>query len=62
MKASNRYEQIIERIFLSKYQEGMSEVDFVRQDIIDVALELGMEAPKNVGDVIYSFRTEKHFT
>lgn len=34
MKASNRYEQIIERIFLSKYQEGISEVDFVRQDII----------------------------
>lgn len=56
MKASNRYEQIIERIFLSKYQEGMSEVDFVRQDIIDVAQELGMEVPKNVGDVIYSFR------
>ncbi|BAZ15987.1 hypothetical protein NIES4071_78600 [Calothrix sp. NIES-4071] len=56
MKSSNRYEQIIERIFLSKYQEGISELDFVRQDIIDVAQELGMEAPKNVGDVIYSFR------
>ncbi|RUT09867.1 hypothetical protein DSM106972_003620 [Dulcicalothrix desertica PCC 7102] len=56
MKPSNRYEQIIERIFLSKYQEGMTELDFARQDIIDVAQELGIEAPKNVGDVIYSFR------
>lgn len=26
----NRYEQIIEYIFLSKYQEGMREIDFLR--------------------------------
>lgn len=54
--AQNRYEQIIERIFLSKYQEGMRELEFLRQDIIDVAQELGIVLPKNVGDVIYSFR------
>jgi len=34
----NRYEQIIERIFLSKYQSGMREVDFLRQDIRLVAI------------------------
>jgi hypothetical protein len=28
----NRYEQIIERIFFSKYQEGMRELEFIRQD------------------------------
>jgi len=54
--AKNRYVQIIERIFLSKYQEGMRELDFLRQDIIDVAEELGILLPKNIGDVIYSFR------
>jgi len=54
--AQNRYEQIIERIFLSRYQEGMRELEFLRQDIIDVAQELGIVLPKNVGDVIYSFR------
>ena len=52
----NRYEQIIERIFLSKYQSGMREVDFLRQDIIDVAEELNISLPKNIGDLIYSFR------
>jgi hypothetical protein len=54
--ARNRYEQIIEHIFLSRYQEGMRELEFLRQDIIDVAQELGIVLPKNVGDVIYSFR------
>lgn len=54
--ARNRYEQIIERIFLSKYQEGMRELPFSRQDIIDVAKELDIEIPKNLGDLIYSFR------
>lgn len=54
--AQNRYEQIIERIFLSRYQEGMRELEFLRQDIIDVAQELNIILPKNVGDVIYYFR------
>jgi len=54
--ALNRYALIIERIFLSKYQEGMRELEFLRRDIIDVAQELGIELPKNVGDIIYSFR------
>jgi len=56
MPPLNRYGQIIERIFLSKYQDGMCELEFVRQDIVDVAEELGIAFPKNVGDVIYSFR------
>lgn len=44
--ARNRYEQIIEHIFLSRYQEGMHELEFLRQDIIDVAQELGVVLPK----------------
>jgi hypothetical protein len=56
MAPLNRYEQIIERVFLSKYQDGMRELEFVRQDIADVADELAIALPKNVGDVIYSFR------
>ncbi len=56
MAPLNRYAQIIERIFLSKYQDGMRELEFVRQDIANVAEELGIALPKNVGDVIYSFR------
>ena len=56
MEARNRYSQIIERIFLSHYQEGAIEVPFAREEIVQVALELGIPTPKNLGDVVYSFR------
>jgi hypothetical protein len=56
MPEPNRYTQIIERIFLSHYKKGDSEVPFEREDIVRVAHELGVRLPKNLGDVIYSFR------
>lgn len=56
MNNSNRYTQIIERIFLSHYQEGAREVEFEREDLVRVAGELGIVLPKNLGDVLYSFR------
>ena len=52
----NRYSQIIERIFLEKYKDGMTELTFSREDIIRIAKKIGMRLPKNLGDVIYSFR------
>jgi hypothetical protein len=54
--AQNRYSQIIERIFFDYYQEGASEIQFKRSDIERVANELGIALPKNLGDVVYSFR------
>lgn len=54
--ALNRYSRIIERIFLSHYQEGATEVAFERAEIARVAAELGIVLPKNLGDVVYSFR------
>lgn len=59
MISPNRYEQIIERIFFSNYEEGMLEVTFNRQEIVEAAQELGIDLPKNLGDVIYSFRYRK---
>ena len=56
MREPNRYAQIIERIFLSRYEEGMREIAFEREDIVRVAAELQVKLPKNLGDVIYSFR------
>jgi hypothetical protein len=53
---SNRYGRIIERIFLEKYKDGMTELTFFREDIIRVAKKIGIKLPKNLGDVIYSFR------
>jgi len=56
MRAPNRYAQIIERIFLRHYQPGLREVEFSRSEIEQVADELGIKLPKNIGDIVYSFR------
>ncbi len=56
---ANRYAQIIEKIFLDRYEMGDTEVAFSRDDIADAASELGIELPKNQGDVLYSFRYRK---
>ncbi len=55
-KGPNRYNQIIERIFLARYQTGDTQVCFEREDIERTAVELGIKNPKNLGDLIYSFR------
>lgn len=52
----NRYSQIAERIFFARYVQGNTQVDFEREDIIRTAEELGIQLPKNVGDLVYSFR------
>ena len=52
----NRYAQIIERIFFSRYRKGASEVIFKRDDIIEASKKLKIKVPKNVSDVLYSFR------
>lgn len=56
MKPINRYTRIIERIFFSHYTEGATEICFDRQDITRVADELQIGLPKNLGDVVYTFR------
>src|SRR5262249_3953136 len=54
--ARNRYEQLIEKIFLAHYKQGSTEVIFEREEIPAMAKRLGIEIPKNLGDLIYSFR------
>jgi hypothetical protein len=55
-KAANRYSRIIERIFFTHFTKGMREVPFRREEIAEVASELGISLPKNLGDVVYSYR------
>lgn len=50
------YDAIIERVFLDRYHSGDVEVEFVRDDLIDAAKNLGVSVPKNLGDIIYTFR------
>jgi hypothetical protein len=56
LSTPNRYSQIIERIFFSHYKEGTKEVQFHRTELEAVAAELNIKLPKNLGDVVYSFR------
>jgi hypothetical protein len=53
---ASRYAQIIESIFLENYQEGDEEVSFTREDLVHHAEKLGIDPPKNLGDVPYRFR------
>ncbi len=55
-KMPNRYAQILEAIFIRHYQKGMQEISFERSELGEVAQELGIKLPKNLGDVLYSFR------
>jgi hypothetical protein len=52
----NRYTKIIEKIFRNNYREGALEVAFEREEIVRVAKELKITLPKNLGDLVYSFR------
>jgi len=55
------YSSIIEHLFRSKYKPGMREVDFERKDIEKAAGILSVLLPKNLGDVVYSYRYRKKF-
>jgi len=53
---TNRYAQIIEKVFFAHYKAGAKKVTFERDEIEGVAAELGIRLPKNLGDLVYSFR------
>jgi DNA modification methylase len=52
----NRYNQLIEKVFFKHYKEGDRAVEFLREDFEPLAKELGIRLPKNLGDIIYSYR------
>lgn len=54
--SKNVYTQILEAIFTKHYRKGVTELVFERTEIVQTAQELGIRLPKNVGDLIYSFR------
>jgi hypothetical protein len=53
---TNRYTALIEWVFFRNYVEGASQVAWERKELEDGAAELGIELPKNLGDVVYSVR------
>jgi len=55
-RKANRYSAIIEKLFFSKYEKGMREVPFEREEMETFAAKLKVKLPKNLGDLVYSFR------
>lgn len=53
---ANRYEILIRKIFSSHYKPGIREFEFHREEIERFAKSLKVALPKNLGDLIYSFR------
>ena len=52
----NRYQKLMEHIFFSRYKEDSTSIEFAREELVTSAQELGIDLPKNLGDVVYSFR------
>jgi len=55
-RLSNRYQAIIARVFADHHVEDATEFEFTRDEFVAIAESLEIALPKNVGDVIYSFR------
>lgn len=61
MRKSNRYNQLIETIFFAHYTKDAREISFDREELTATAAKLGIPVPKNLGDIIYSFRYRTQF-
>lgn len=55
-RGNNRYVMIISALFLKNYIEEATEVLFSREEFSQMAEQLGVKPPKNLGDIVYSFR------
>ncbi len=56
MAAKNRYVHLIEAVFAAYYKPGLTKFAFVRGDIERFVKQLKVKLPKNLGDIVYSFR------
>lgn len=53
---AGQYRQIIERVFADRHSPGKKKVPFKREDLAQAASAVGVKVPKNLGDIVYSFR------
>ncbi|MCX7016302.1 MAG: endonuclease [Candidatus Sumerlaeota bacterium] len=56
MTSTNRYSKLLEAIFFAHFRKSVAEFEFQREEIEQHAATLGIKLPKNLGDLIYSFR------
>lgn len=50
------YKDILTKVFLDNRDPALEEVEFHRDDLKEAAEELGLDVPKNLGDIVYTFR------
>jgi hypothetical protein len=55
-RPDNRYGAIIASVFAEHYTTGLTEFEFDREEISETAAKLDIKLPKNLGDLLYSFR------
>jgi hypothetical protein len=53
---ANRYSTLLESVFFANYRKGCNEVWFKRDELVAAAKSRRVSLPKNLGDVVYSFR------
>jgi len=58
-RPASKYGLIIEKIFETHYKKGVKSFQFSRTEFAPIASELGIELPKNLGDITYSYRFRK---
>ena len=51
-RKKSRYKQLIGWVFSKNYRKGVTRVPWAREELVEAASALGVEAPKNLGDVI----------
>jgi hypothetical protein len=56
MAKANRYQALIAKMFVDRYTPGATAFEFERSALVSGAEALGIDLPKNLGDVIYSVR------
>jgi hypothetical protein len=56
VKNANAYTKIIEHIFLAHHRPGVREFAFEREEVATAAKRTKTPLPKNIGDLIYTFR------
>lgn len=55
----DRYSAIIDKVFSAHFVPGCKEFEFTREEFENIAEQLAIKLPKNLGDVLYSFRYRK---
>ena len=57
---TDRYSAIIDQVFSEHFVPGCKEFEFTREEFDSTAEQLAIKLPKNLGDVLYSFRYRKN--